>query len=148
MTPNEGEHAPVTSETLARRLNLLLDMALAEKGTKLSYNDIRDAMDEAGTPISRARWFYLRKGSGHAITDFDLLKNLSKFFGVNEDYLVYEDETVPERVEAQLDLLASMRANNVRNFAARQLDGIAPETLVQIRDLIDQHLAEHNRNAG
>ena len=35
-----------------------------------------------------------------------------------------------------------MRTSKVRNFAARQLGGPSPETLLQIRDLIDEQLAE------
>jgi hypothetical protein len=45
-------------------------------------------------------------------------------------------------VEAQLDHLASMRTNKVRHFAARQLGGLSSESLLQIRDLIDEQLAE------
>ncbi|GAP53814.1 hypothetical protein AHiyo6_03790 [Arthrobacter sp. Hiyo6] len=82
----------------------------------------------------------MRSGTGPAVKKVQLLQNLAVFFGVNEGYLLDADEELPPRVEAQLDLLASMRANKVRNFAARQLDGLSTETLLQIRDLIDEHL--------
>ncbi|MFF2246738.1 hypothetical protein ACFVTM_21510 [Arthrobacter sp. NPDC058130] len=125
---------------LARKLNILLDTAEAE-GRKITFNDVRDAMSAAGTPLSRARWHYMRSGSGPAVKKVELLQNLAKFFGVSENYLIDGDEELPPRVEAQLELLASMRANKVRNFAARQLDGLSPETLLQIRDLIDEQLS-------
>ncbi|XTR52638.1 hypothetical protein ACOM2C_04540 [Pseudarthrobacter sp. So.54] len=125
---------------LARKLNLLLDSAEAE-GHRIAFNDVRDAMADAGTPISRARWHYMRAGTGPAVKKADLLRNLAAFFGVNSDYLLTDQEELPERVEAQLELLASMKAAKVRNYAARQLDGLSPETLLQIRDLIDEHLA-------
>jgi transcriptional regulator with XRE-family HTH domain len=125
---------------LARKINILLDTAEAE-GRKITFNDVRDAMSAAGTPLSRARWHYMRSGTGPAVKKVELLQNLARFFGVNEDYLVDGDDELPARVEAQLELLASMRANKVRNFAARQLDGLPPETLLQIRDLIDEQLA-------
>lgn len=125
---------------LARKLNLLLDSAEAE-GRKISFNDVREAMDRAGTPLSRARWHYMRAGSGPEVKKTELLRNLAGFFGVNRDYLVDVREDLPPRVEAQLELLATMKANKVRNFAARQLDGLSAETLLQIRDLIDEHLA-------
>lgn len=128
------------SESLARKLNLLLDSAEAE-GRKISFKDVRDAMSAAGTPISRARWHYMRAGSGPAVKKTELLQNLAGFFGVNRDYLVTDEEELPEKVEAQLELLATMKARKVRNYAARQLDGLSPETLLQIRDLIDEHLA-------
>jgi hypothetical protein len=128
------------SADLARKINLLLDTAEAE-GRKVTFNDVKDAMAAAGTPLSRARWHYMRAGTGPVVKKVELLKNLARFFGVNEAYLLDTDEELPERVEAQMELLASMRANKVRNFAARQLDGLNPETLRQIRDLIDQRLA-------
>jgi transcriptional regulator with XRE-family HTH domain len=125
---------------LARKLNILLDTAEAE-GRKITFNDVRDAMSAAGTPLSRARWHYMRSGSGPAVKKVELLQNLARFFGVSENYLIDGDDELPPRVEAQLELLASMRANKVRNFAARQLDGLSPETLLQIRDLIDEQLS-------
>lgn len=128
---------------LARKLNILLDSAEAE-GRKITFNDVRDAMSAAGTPLSRARWHYMRSGSGPAVKKVELLQNLAKFFGVSENYLIDGDEELPPRVEAQLELLASMRANKVRNFAARQLDGLSPETLLQIRDLIDEQLSRED----
>ena len=128
---------------LARKLNILLDTAEAE-GRKITFNDVRDAMSAAGTPLSRARWHYMRSGSGPAVKKVELLQNLAKFFGVNENYLIDGDEELPPRVEAQLELLASMRAKKVRNFAARQLDGLSPETLLQIRDLIDEQLSRED----
>lgn len=128
---------------LARKLNLLLDSSEAA-GKKITFNEVSAAMKTAGTPISRARWHYMRTGSGPEVKKTELLQNLAKFFGVNRDYLLHDQDELPRKVEAQLDLLASMRANKVRNFAARQLGGLSPETLLQIRDLIDEQLAEAN----
>lgn len=137
---NDPSTDSLRSEALARKLNLLLDSAEAE-GRKISFNDVRDAMAAAGTPVSRARWHYMRAGSGPAVKKTELLQNLASFFGVNSDYLLTDQEEMPQKVEAQLELLASMKAQKVRNFAARQLDGLSAETLLQIRDLIDEHLA-------
>lgn len=137
----DGDLTTGSSATLAAKLNLLLDAALTED-RKITYNDVRDAMKAAGTPVSRARWHYMRTGTGPAVRDEQFLKNLGRFFGVNENYLLEDDQELPARVEAQLDLLATMRANKIKDFAARQLDGLDPATLRQIRDLINQHLAE------
>lgn len=140
MTAGQSD-GPTPGAALARKLNLLLDTAEAE-GRKITFNDVRDAMKEAGTPLSRARWHYMRAGTGPEVKKADLLQNLARFFGVNEGYLLDTDGDLPERVEAQLELLSTMRAKKIRNFAARQLDGLSPETLLQIRDLIDQRLNE------
>lgn len=141
----EGENTPLEpSAILARKLNLLLDAALTE-GRKITYNDVRDAMNNLGINISRARWHYMRAGTGPVVTDKRLLQDLAVFFGVNPNYLLDDDQELPAKVEAQLELLATMRANKIRDFAARQLDGLAPETLLQIRDLIDKHIAEDTK---
>lgn len=136
----EPQRSPVSGASLARKLNLLLDAAEAE-GQKVAFNDVRDAMASAGTPLSRARWHYMRAGSGPAVQQAPLLENLARFFGVNEDYLLDEGGEVPSKVEAQLDLLASMRAAKIRSFAARQMDGLSADTLRQIKDLLDEHIS-------
>lgn len=138
-TPSEGL---TPAADLARKLNLLLDVGEAE-GRKVTFNDVRDAMEAAGTPLSRARWHYMRAGTGPVVKKTDLLKNLAKFFGVNEEYLLDTDSDVPVRVEAQLELLATMRENRIKNYAARQLGELSPETLLQIRDIIDKRLKDH-----
>jgi hypothetical protein len=139
MTAEESKDLSPSAD-LARKINLLLDTAEAE-GRKVGFNQVRDAMNAAGTPLSRARWHYMRAGTGSVVKKVELLQNLARFFGVNENYLLDSAEKLPERVEAQIELLTTMRANKVRNFAARQLDGLSPETLLQIRDIIDQRLA-------
>lgn len=132
---------------LARKLNLLLDTAEAE-GRRVTYNDVRDAMSAAGTPLSRARWHYMRSGTGPAVKKTALLQNLSRFFGVHEDYLLETDSDLPDRVESQLELLTAMREKKVRVFAARQLDGLSPDALRQIRDLIDKRLGDEDPDRG
>ena len=71
-------------------------------------------------------------------TERELLKNLAEFFGVDPQYLLEENAEIPDLVEAQLNLLRSMREARVRNFAARQLQGISPETLARLREVIDE----------
>jgi transcriptional regulator with XRE-family HTH domain len=139
-TVSSDQPASAPGLALARKLNILLDTAEAE-GRKITFTDVRDAMAAAGSPLSRARWHYMRSGTGPAVKKVELLQNLARFFGVSENYLIDGDDELPPRVEAQLELLASLRANKVRNFAARQLDGLSPETLLQIRDLIDEQLS-------
>jgi len=67
-----------------------------------------------------------------------LLRNLAEFFGVDRDYLLDDAGEIPKLVDAQLELLRTLRESRVRNFAARQLDGISPDTLVRLRQVIDE----------
>jgi hypothetical protein len=73
-------------------------------------------------------------------TDPQLLRNLAEFFGVDPSYLLDDDGDVPDLVDAQLQLLRTLRENRVRNFAARQLQGISPQTLQRLRKAIDERL--------
>lgn len=131
-----------SSEALSRKLDLLMDTMVAEGGEPYSFPQIQEAMAKAGTPLSRARWQYMRAGTGPDPRDRELLANLARFFQVDESFLLEEDAELPERISAQLELLRTMRAAKVKNFAARQLADLSPETLQQIRAMID---AEVNR---
>lgn len=57
---------------------------------------------------------------------------------MERDYLLDDAGEIPKLVDAQLELLRALRESRVRNFAARQLQGISPETLVRLRQAIDE----------
>ncbi|WP_442014086.1 hypothetical protein [Paenarthrobacter sp. YAF11_1] len=80
----------------------------------------------------------MRSGDSSLATDPMLLRNLAEFFGVDRDYLLDDAGEIPMLVDAQLELLRTLRESRVRNFAARQLQGISPETLVRLRQVIDE----------
>lgn len=130
-----GSETPQTR--LARKLNLLLDLYEAGGAETLTYPEISKHMSQCGTPLSRSRWAYMRSGDSSMATDAALLRNLSEFFGVDPDFLLDDLGEVPRLVEAQLELLRTLRETRVRNFAARQLQGISPETLERLRRVID-----------
>ena len=129
------EEFEARSVRLARKLNLLMD-ALEAEGRRVSFSDIQKAVAADGIQLHRSRWGYMTSGTGHNTTDDRLLVSLAKFFGVNPRYLIMDTEELPERVEAQMDLLHAMRVNKVRNFAARQLADVDPETLRRITELL------------
>ncbi|MFF2840514.1 hypothetical protein [Paenarthrobacter sp. NPDC057981] len=138
MTDDEGTSISETPQArLARKLNLLLDLYEAGGAESLTYPEISKHMSRRGTPLSRSRWAYMRSGDGSLATDVVLLRNLAEFFGVDRDYLLDDAGEIPRLVEAQLELLRSLRESRVRNFAARQLHGISPETLEELRKVID-----------
>ena len=139
MTDDAPEHSESPQARLARKLNLLLDLYESQGGGSLSYREISAAMAERGTPLSRSRWAYMRSGDSSLAVDRELLQNLSEFFGVDRRYLLDDSTEIPELVEAQLNLLRSMREARVKNFAARQLQELSPETLARLREVIDKH---------
>jgi transcriptional regulator with XRE-family HTH domain len=133
---------------LARKINLLLDMYESQGPGPLSYREISQKMAERGTPLSRSRWAYMRSGDSSLAMDRELLKNLAVFFGVDPQYLLDESAEVPDLVEAQLNLLRSMREARVKNFAARQLHGISPETLARLQEVIDERVGRGDEESS
>lgn len=123
---------------LARKLNLLLDLYEAEGSEALTYAEINRHMSQRGTPLSRSRWAYMRSGDSSLANDPVLLRNLAEFFGVDPDCLLDDAGEIPKLVDAQLELLRTLRESRVRNFAARQLQGISPDTLMRLRQVIDE----------
>jgi hypothetical protein len=134
---NSASISETPQARLARKLNLLLDLYEAGGAESLTYPEISKHMSQRGTPLSRSRWAYMRSGDSSLATEASLLRNLAEFFGVDRDYLLDDAGEMPRLVEAQLELLRSLRESRVRNFAARQLHGISPETLEKLRKVID-----------
>ena len=135
---NDASSSETPQTRLARKLNLLLDLYEVEGSETLTYPEINRHMSQRGTPLSRSRWAYMRSGDSSMANDPVLLRNLAEFFGVDRDYLLDDAGEIPKLVDAQLELLRTLRESRVRNFAARQLDGISPDTLVRLRQVIDE----------
>jgi hypothetical protein len=128
------------TEALARRLNLLMDVATAEGHTP-TYREIAESLDEEGIRLSRSRWAYMLAGSGPLVKDRRLLDAISSFFGVEPAFLNGErGDDLPRRIEAQLDLVRAMRAARVKNFAARALGDVSPDTLRAITRFLDEEI--------
>ncbi|WP_290170243.1 hypothetical protein [Arthrobacter sp. APC 3897] len=125
------------AETLARKINLLLDVIMSESGRPFDYAAIRDGAKKAGYYLSRTRWSLLKSGKEQVVPD-EALRAIAAVFDVNPDYLLLEDGSLPERVEAELELLRSMRRAEVRNFAARALGPVDPEALKAIAKILDE----------
>lgn len=129
---------------LARKLNLLLDIVVAERGTPFTYREVSEALSQRGVHLSRARWFYMKDGTGRMVSDPELLTALSELFEVDPSYLLgSEGAEVPERIDAQLEFVKSLRAARVKTFAARTLGDVSPETLRAITEYLNKDIAKH-----
>lgn len=130
------------SEDLARKLNLLVDVATTEGHTP-TFREIADALDAQGVGLSRARWSYMIAGTGPAVRDRKLLNAIAEFFGVDGRFLTGGlGSDIPVRIEAQLDLIRAMRVARVKNFAVRALGDVSPETLKAITRYLDAEIAD------
>ena len=146
MTGDGANLSQTPQSKLARKLNLLLDLYEAGSTETLTYPKISRHMSQRGTPLSRSRWAYMRSGDSSLATDAALLRNLAEFFGVDGDYLLDDAGEIPRLVDAQLELLRALRESRVRNFAARQLQDISPETLEKLRQVIDDRRKQKKEN--
>ena len=132
---NSGEVSPQLE--LARKLNLLLDVVVAEGNTPYTYRQIEAGLTERGLTLSRARWAYMITGEGPLVTDPALLTGLAEFFRIPPEYMLGSDGDLPERVDAQLAFVKSLRVARVVSFAARMLGDVSPETLRSITELLE-----------
>jgi len=126
------------AEDLAKRLRLLLDVAIAETGAEPTYTQIAAFLQERGVSLSRSRWTYMVNGHRY-VQDRPLFEALAEFFGVDAGFLAGDDDAaMPARVSAQLDLVRAMRVAKVKSYAARTLGDISPEALKAISRFLDE----------
>ncbi|WP_235501594.1 hypothetical protein [Arthrobacter sp. Leaf137] len=127
---------------LARRLNLLLDVVVGERGQPVTFREVQQKLAEKGIKLSRARWFYMKDGTGRLVSDPALLGALCDIFNVDPDYLMGSDDAdLPERIDSQLEFVKSLRAARVKTFAARTLGDVSPETLRAITEYLNRDIS-------
>lgn len=127
---------------LARRLNLLLDAAAEKRGKAVTFREVQDGLAARGIGMSRARWFYMKDGTGPLVTNKKFLSAICEMFDVDPSYLLdMESETLPESIQAKLEFVKALRAARVQAFAARTLADVSPETLKSITEFLNQDIA-------
>ncbi len=144
-----GDPSEPPQVALARRLNLLLDAVVAERGSPVTFPEVQEKLAERGISMSRARWFYMKDGRGRLVTDKKVLAGICEIFGVDRSYLLDVDSSeLPESIQARLELVKSLRVARVRSFAARTLGDVAPETLRAISEYLNHHYGPTERGAS
>lgn len=138
--PNDGLSSQAQ---LARRLNLLLDVVVAERGKPVTFREVQAELEGRGIKLSRARWFYMKEGTGRLVSDPVLLGGLCDIFNVDPSYLTGDDAELPERIDSQLEFVKSLRAARVKSFAARTLGDVSPETLRVISEYLNRDIDRH-----
>jgi hypothetical protein len=127
---------------LARRLNLLLDVVVAERGQPVTFREVQEKLADKGIKLSRARWFYMKDGTGRLVSDPALLGALCEIFKVDPAYLSgSETADLPQRIDSQLEFVKSLRAARVKTFAARTLGDVSPETLRAITEYLNKDIS-------
>lgn len=135
--PSQGPGLTPQGE-LSRRLKLLLDAAVAERGQPLTYREISEALATRGVNLSRVRWSYLKDGYGSLIPDKPLLTALAGYFNVSPDYLMaVGDIEISEEAWEQLESVRSLREARVKLFVDQTLGDVSPETLEAITEYLN-----------
>lgn len=143
---SDDKHAGSTALSpqaeLARRLNLLLDVVTAERGQPITFREVQEKLADRGVKLSRARWFYMKDGTGRLVSDPALLGALCETFNVDPAYLLDADSAdLPQRIDSQLEFVKSLRAARVKTFAARTLGDVSPETLRAITEYLNKDIS-------
>ena len=145
---NEAELPPSAQQILSRRLNLLLDVAAEERGAPLTFLALKKELADRGVGLSRARWSYMKDGTGRLVSDPRLLTAISEVFGVDPAYLLGDQGTgLPEVIDSKLEFLKALRAAKVKSFAARALGEVSPETLRAITEYLNNDIKRHQAEA-
>jgi len=120
--------------SLAERLAHLFEVMHPASRGPFSFKEVSDAIQEAGGPTISATYLWqLRKGIRDNPTKSHL-EALAQFFGVPVSYF-FDDEHA-RRIDEQLDLVAAMRDNGVRQVALRSA-GLSVASLAAIQSMID-----------
>ena len=136
------DESNTAAEDLAKRLRLLLDVAVAETGSEPTYSQIAAFLEQRGTNLSRSRWTYMVNGHRY-VQDRALFEGLADFFDVDAAFVMgAEGADTPAKVSAQLDLVRSMRAARVKSYAARTLGDISPNALQAISKFLDEEIRQ------
>jgi transcriptional regulator with XRE-family HTH domain len=126
---------PKAPGSLSDRLEYLFRTVRESGRREYSNEEVATAITrDQGVSISASYIWYLRTGQRDNPT-YRHLSALAAFFGVPPAY--FFDDATSQQVEAELALLRSMRDSNVRDIALRA-DGLSPESLGTIRDIIDR----------
>jgi transcriptional regulator with XRE-family HTH domain len=126
---------PARPKTLADKLDYLFRTVRPKGRGEYTYREVAQAINGApdGTTISASYLWQLRRGEKDNPT-IKHIEALAKFFGVPASYFL--DDQAAKEITAQLELLAAMRDNDVREIALRASD-LSDAALHMIRNVIE-----------
>lgn len=123
---------------MGKRINLLLDAAAEKRGSAVLFPEIKAELAARGVGMSRARWFYMKDGTGPLVKDEKVLTAICGMFDVAPSYLLELDSSeLPENIQARLEFVKALRVARIQAFAARTLDDVTPETLNAIAEFLN-----------
>lgn len=132
---------PSPQVVMGRRINLLLDAAAEKRGYEILFPEIKAELAARGVGMSRARWFYMKDGTGPLVKNREVLTAICGIFEVDPSFLLdLSSEEIPETIQARLEFVKALRAARVQAFAARTLGDVSPETLNAITEFLSRDI--------
>lgn len=128
-----SDGAPKT-RSLAEKLDHLFATVHPAKG-EYTHQQVAEAIDAAGGPTISATYLWQLRNGKRDNPTMRHLEALSAFFGVPPTY--FFDDEAAARIDAELQLLASMRDASVRQLAFRA-SGLSEDSLAAIADMVDR----------
>ncbi len=140
MTAESDHEDPALTDrqVIAQKIELLIDVMRARGHETISFSEIQRELSKRGVQISRTKWFRIRKGSPDGRPTPDLLRALADYFDVDADYLLQRDGQISARVEAELNLLQSLKLIGASDVGARTVGDLSPDALNEIAAAIKQ----------
>jgi transcriptional regulator with XRE-family HTH domain len=130
-----SDEVPTRSLTLAEKLDMLFRRGHPRGRDEYSYEEVAAGIKQMGlVPVSGTLLWELRTGK-KTNPRMQQLESIAGFFGIKPSYF-FNDEAF-EMIDAQLELFAAMRDNNVRQLALRAAD-LSPETLRMLAHIIER----------
>ena len=122
-------------KTLAEKLDYLFRVVRPRGRGEYTYREVAQAINDAGTgtTISASYLWQLRRGEKDNPT-IKHIEAIARFFGVPATYFL--DDEASGEIAAQLELLAAMRDNDVREIALRASD-LSDAALKMIKGVIE-----------
>lgn len=128
-----SDGAPKT-RSLAEKLDHLFATVHPAKG-EYTHQQVAEAIEAAGGPTISATYLWQLRNGKRDNPTMRHLEALSAFFGVPPTY--FFDDEAAARIDAELQLLASMRDASVRQLAFRA-SGLSEDSLAAIADMVDR----------
>lgn len=125
---------PSPPRTLAQKLDHLFATVHPAKG-EYTHQQVADAILEAGGPTISATYLWQLRNGKRDNPTMRHLEALSGFFGVPPTY--FFDDAVSAQIDAELELLSSLRDASVRQLALRA-SGLSKDSLGTIVEMIDR----------
>jgi ESX-1-secreted protein regulator len=131
----EPSAADYVAATFAEKLERLFRTVRPQGRDEFTPDEVSSAIAKRGGPTISSTYIYmLRRGQRDNPTKKHL-EALADFFGVPPAYF-FDDDTAA-RVNAELDLLVSLRDASVRDIALRAT-GLSSRSLATIREVVER----------